>query len=118
MAYNEKLSDRIREALQDLPNVTEKLMFGGICYMVNEKMCVGVVKEEMMCRVDPSKTEQLLELDGCRPMDFTKTPMKGFVYVSEDGLKKKEQFDFWIQQCLEYNPLAKASPKKKKITKK
>ncbi len=94
MAYNEKLSDRIREALQDLPNVTEKLMFGGICYMVNDKMCVGVVKEEMMCRIDPSKTEQLLELDGCRPMDFTKTPMKGFVYVSEDGLKKRSNLIF------------------------
>lgn len=54
MAYNEQLGNKIREALQHLPNVTEKVMFGGLCFMVDEKMCIGVVKDELMCRFDPN----------------------------------------------------------------
>lgn len=50
MAFNENLSNRIREALVNEAHVEEKHMFGGVCYMVNGKMCVGVVRNEMMCR--------------------------------------------------------------------
>ena len=114
MAFNEKLSDRIREALVDVPNVEEKYMFGGICYMVNGKMCIGVVKDDMMCRIDPALEDEVLEKNGCRPMDFSGRPMKGFVYVSEDAMKKKKDLEYWVRLCLEYNKIAKASKKKKK----
>ena len=98
----------------DLPNVEEKYMFGGVCFMVNDKMCVGVVKDEMMCRINPTLEDEVLEKNGCRPMDFSGKSMKGFVYVSEDGMKKKKDFEYWIGLCLEYNTIAKASKKKKK----
>jgi len=111
MAYNEQLADRIREALVDLPKVEEKLMFGGCCFMVNGKMCIGVVKDEMMCRIDPEREEEALEQRGCRPMDFTGRPMKGYVYVDEEGMKTKKDFDYWIRLCLEFNAKAKASKK-------
>lgn len=111
MAYNEHLADRIREALVDLPYVEEKLMFGGTCFMVNGKMCIGVVKDEMMCRIDPAKEEEALEKTGCRPMDFTGRPMKAYVYVDEEGMKTKKAFEYWIGLCLEFNTKAKASKK-------
>lgn len=114
MPFSEKLSDRIREALMHLPQVEEKHMFGGVCYMVNGKMCVGVVGEELMCRIDPLKEEEALSKRGCRPMDFTGKPMKGYVYVEEAGMKSKTDFDYWIQLCLAFNEKAKASVKKKK----
>ena len=114
MAFNEKLGDKIREALVNVPNVEEKYMFGGICYMVNGKMCIGVVKDEMMCRIDPERENEALEKTGCRPMDFTGKPMKGYVYVSEEGMKKKKDFDYWIELCLKFNAQAKASKKRKK----
>lgn len=114
MAYNEKLADRIREALADIPEVEEKLMFGGSCFMVNGKMCVGVIKDDMMCRIDPSLDEVVLEKKGCRPMDFAKRPMKGYVYVNEEGRKSKKDFEYWIGLCLEFNSKAKASKKKPK----
>jgi len=114
MAFDEKLADRIREAIVDVPNVEEKYMFGGVCFMVNDKMCVGVVKDEMMCRLDPALVDELLERTGCRPMDFTGKSMKGFVYVSEEGMKKKKDLEYWIGLCLEYNIIAKASKKKNK----
>ena len=114
MAYSEKITDRIREALADLPDVEEKYMFGGVCFMVNGKMCVGVIKDEMMCRIDPKMEEIVFEKVGCRPMDFTTRPMKGYVYVSDEGMKTKNAFDYWINLCLEFNTVAKASKKKKK----
>jgi TfoX/Sxy family transcriptional regulator of competence genes len=114
MAFDEKLNNRIREALSDLPKVEEKHMFGGTCYMLNGKMCVGVVKDEMMCRIDPEVYEESLERKGCREMVFTGKPMKGYVFVSSDGMKSKKDFDHWINLCLAFNSKAKASKKKKK----
>lgn len=114
MAFNEKLNDRIREAMAHLPKVEEKYMFGGTCYMLNGKMCVGVVKDEMMCRINPDVYEEALEKNGCREMVFTGKPMKGYVFVSEEGMKTKKEFDYWIKLCLEFNSIAKASKKKKK----
>lgn len=117
MAFNEKLSDRIREALMNEMDVDEKYMFGGVCYMVNGKMSVGVVGEEMMCRIGEANESVALERNGCRPMDFTGRPMKGYVYVSEVGLKRKTDFDYWIRLCLEFNAIAKKAPKAKRKSK-
>lgn len=113
MAYNEKLNDRIREAMSVFPNVEEKHMFGGTCYMLNGKMCVGVVGDEMMCRIDPDLYATALERKGCREMVFTGKPMKGYVYVAEEGMKSKKDFEYWIGLCVEFNSKAKASKKKK-----
>lgn len=114
MAFNEQLSDRIREALAAQPDVEEKYMFGGVCYMVNGKMCTGVIGQDMMCRIDPLREEELLERPGCRRMDFTSRPMKGYLYVSEEGTRRQRDLLFWITQCLDYNPSARASPKRKR----
>lgn len=114
MAYNEKLNDRIREAMAHFPNVEEKYMFGGVCYMLNGKMCVGVVEDEIMCRIGPDAYIEALEKNGCREMIFTGKPMKGYVFVSDDGFKTKKQFDYWIDLCVSFNKYAKAAKKKKK----
>ena len=113
MAYNTKLADRIRETIADMPNVEEKFMFGGVCFMLNGKMCIGVVQDEMMCRINPAVYEEALRKDGCREMVFTGKPMKGYVYVSEEGMKTKKEFDYWINLCVAFNSLAKASKKKR-----
>ncbi len=114
MAYNEKLADRIRETLVDVPRTIEKNMFGGICFMVNNKMCVGVVNDEMMCRINPEIQEEVLAQRGCRIMDFTGRPMKGYVFVSEEGMKSQKDFLYWINLSLEFNNLAKASKQNRK----
>lgn len=113
MAFNEKLSNRIREALVDVPHVDEKLMFGGICYMVNDKMCIGIVKDELMCRIGPENYEVALEKPGCREMIFTGKPMKGYVFVSDEAIKSKKDLNYWIELCLKYNAHAKSSKKNK-----
>ena len=82
--------------------------------MVNDKMCVGVADDEMMCRIGPDKYEEALEKTGCREMVFTGRPMRGYVFVSEAGMKNKKDFMYWIDLCLAFNKDAKSSKKKKK----
>ncbi len=114
MAYNEKLADRTREIISlTYKNVEEKKMFGGLCFMVNDKMCVGVGKDRLTVRLDPEKFDEVIEKEGCVPMDFTGKIMKGFVFVSENVLKTKKQLEYWIKLALEYNKIAKPSKKKK-----
>ena len=119
MAYNETLANRVRELIAETHNnIEEKKMFGGLCFMVNDKMCIGVEQERLMLRIDPASYESLLEKDGCTPMDFTGKPMKGYIYVDIDVLKTKKQINYWVGLALEYNKKAKPSKKKKAITKK
>jgi TfoX/Sxy family transcriptional regulator of competence genes len=113
MAYDEKLADRIRERLVNLPVIEEKEMMGGLAFMVNDKMCVGVIKDEMMCRIDPEFHETAVEMTGCRTMEFTKRPMTGWVLIDNSGMRTPKEFDYWINLALEFNTRAKSSKKKK-----
>src|SRR5882672_12374630 len=114
MAYNQKLALRIRECLAEIPNVEEKEMMGGLTFMVNDKMCVGIIKDEMMCRIDPELHDMAITKKGCRTMDFTKRQMKGYVMIDDAGMKTQKQFDYWISLCLDFNSKAKPSKKRKK----
>jgi TfoX/Sxy family transcriptional regulator of competence genes len=116
MAYDEKLADRTREIISRThKKVEEKKMFGGVCFMVNGKMCVGVEKERLMVRLDPEKYEEVIEKDGCMPMDFTGKVMKGYVFVDIDVLNSEKKLSYWLNLALEFNKKAKASKKKKKV---
>ncbi len=115
MAFNENLADRTREIIaRTHKNVEEKRMFGGLCFMVNDKMCVGVEKERLMVRLDPAKYNEVIEKDGCKPMDFTGKIMKGYMFVDADVLNNQKELEYWINLALEFNKQAKASKKKKK----
>lgn len=113
MAYNEKLADRTREIIAVThKNIEEKKMFGGLCFMVNDKMCVGVEKERLMVRLNPELFDEVMEKEGCTPMDFTGKIMKGFVFVSEDVLTTKKKLEYWVNLALDYNKIAKSSKKR------
>lgn len=114
MAYSEKLAQRVREALVTVPNIEEKKMFRGITFMVNEKMCVSVSGDELMCRIDPALQEEVTAKNGCREMIVKGRPMKGFVYVEESVLKNRRELDYWIKLALDFNSKAKISKKKRK----
>lgn len=113
MAYSEKLAHRLREHLAELDNIEEKEMMGGLTFMYNGKMCMGIIKDELMCRIDPSIHEMAIEKQGCRTMDFTKRPMKGYVMIDDTGMKNQKEFDYWVNLSLEFNAKAKSSKKKK-----
>jgi len=113
MAYDEKLADRVRELIfLTHKDIEEKKMFGGLCFMVNDKMCVGVEKDRLMVRFDPAKNDEVMEMEGCQPMNFTGKVMKGYVFVDIDVLNTKKKLSYWVDLALEYNKVAKKSKKK------
>lgn len=113
MAYDEFLADRIRDALHERKvSFEERKMMGGLCYMVDDKMCIGVVKNNLMARIDPEVYDEALSRAGCKEMDFTGRPMKGFVFVEPQGTDMDEDLDYWLELCLDFNPRAKSSKKK------
>ena len=114
MAYNEYLGERIITSLKNQGVAfEEKRMMGGLAFMVDDKMCVGVVRENLMCRLDPDVYEIALKKKGCKPMDFTGKPMKGFVFIEPEGIDLDEDLDYLIELALEFNPRAKSSRKNK-----
>src|SRR5688572_19509215 len=112
MAYNEELADRIRPYFAGKKNVEEKKMFGGVCFMLDDKMCVGVSKDHLMVRFDPEMQDLVMERRGAKPMEFTKRVMRGYVFVDPDTITAKRELDYWVNLALEYNPRAKSSKKK------
>ena len=113
MAYDEHLAERIGRSLKHKHiSFEEKRMFGGIAYMVKDKMCVGIIKESLMVRINPELHEASLKKKGCRVMDFTGRVMKGFVIIDPEGIDKDKELDYWIGLALEYNKIAKSSKKK------
>ena len=111
MPYDEKLAARVRHALVRQRKVEEKKMMGGLTFMVNGKMCVGILNDDLMARIDPAVHDEALKKKGCREMDFTGRPMKGFVFVGPEGTKTN--LDYWVKLALDFNKKAKASKKRK-----
>jgi TfoX/Sxy family transcriptional regulator of competence genes len=114
MPYNEHLADRIRTIFQtrSMP-FEEKKMMGGLCFMVDDKMCCGVEKDKLMARIGPDVYEEALERKGCREMDFTGRPMRGYVFIEPEGIDLDSDLEYWVQLCLDFNPQARSSKKKK-----
>jgi TfoX/Sxy family transcriptional regulator of competence genes len=109
MAYNEKLAHRIREALFELPKIEEKKMFGGLAFMIKDKMCINVSGDNLMCRFDPDLEDNISKKKGYQKMIMKGREFKGYCYVEPKGFKTKKQFDFWINLCLDFNEEAKSS---------
>lgn len=107
MGYDEKQANRVRLALIDAGDLTEKHMFGGLCFMVDDKMCICVRNANLLCRVGPDEFETALEKPGASTMKMGARTMKGYVYVEEEFLRKSEDFDYWINASLRYNKVAK-----------
>jgi TfoX/Sxy family transcriptional regulator of competence genes len=107
MAYNEELASRTQLALKLFPKSTlkdfqEKKMFGGLAFLYKGKMTVGIIKNDLMVRVPADKMNAVLSKNYVRPMDFTKRPLKEFIYVSREGFKTEEQLQGWIELGLEH----------------
>jgi TfoX/Sxy family transcriptional regulator of competence genes len=123
MAYNEALTIRLREALDEAlhgvrpkKKVVEKKMFRGVTFMVGGKMMASAGDDRYMFRIDPELHEMVLENEGVTPVIMRGRSYKGYVRVQEEAVKSKRALLYWINLALEYNTHAKATPKKKKRT--
>ncbi|MFT6865478.1 MAG: TfoX/Sxy family transcriptional regulator of competence genes [Cyclobacteriaceae bacterium] len=96
MAYDLETAERIRQAMKNVPDITEKKMFGGLTFLLKGKMTVGIVKNDLVVRVLESEMAETMAKPFARPMDFTKSPMKEFVYISPEGFQTEEALMHWI----------------------
>jgi len=115
MGYDEKTAARTRRILMQRTDLTERKMFGGLCFLAKGAMCCGLVDSTLMVRVGPDQHDEALAQPHTRPMDFTGRPMKGFVYVDAPGIKTDAALTKWIDRSLAY--LSTVPPMKKKATK-
>jgi TfoX N-terminal domain len=111
MAYDEGLAERIRLVLSDRPAVAEKKMFGGLAFMLNDYMFCGVTNDDLMARVGPDNYRAALGKPHVREMDFTGRPMKGYVFVTPDGVESDADLQYWVDLCAEF---VRTLPPKKK----
>jgi TfoX/Sxy family transcriptional regulator of competence genes len=98
MAYDTTLAERIRSVLARRKGVTEKAMFGGLAFLLDGKMFVGIAHDELMVRVGPGHHEEALAQPHVRPMDFTGRPMKGYVFVAPAGLRSDDALAGWVER--------------------
>lgn len=121
MAYDEYLADRIRRQLKEKRSpFSEMKMMGGLCFKVDNKMLCGIHIDKkygdslLMARIGELAYDKEILKDCCLPMDFTGRPMRGYIFVTPDGFDMDKDLSYWINLCLIFNPLAKASKSKKK----
>ncbi|MYC30387.1 MAG: TfoX/Sxy family protein [Chloroflexi bacterium] len=96
MAYNEELAHRVRSVLAPRENITERKMFGGLAFMLNGNMCCCVDKSNLVVRTGPDRYEEALQSPNARVFDLTGRPMRGFVYVDEEGLESESALKDWV----------------------
>ncbi len=96
MAYSKELADDIRARISDHPGLTEKQMFGGIAFMLNGNMAIGVSGEELMVRVGKEAHDEAMSLPGARTFDMSARPMRGWILVAPEGIASDANLDAWI----------------------
>jgi TfoX/Sxy family transcriptional regulator of competence genes len=102
MAYSESLADRIRQTLGRQRGMVEKKMFGGVGFLLNGNMCVGVWKTSLIVRLSPDQYADALQQPHAREFDITGRPMKGWVLVEAEGIDAEEDLRCWIERAVEF----------------
>ena len=102
MAFDENLAARIRVALARKKGVVEKKMFGGVCFLLNGNMLVGVWKEFLIARLGPDRGDEALMEPHVKKMDITGKPMKGWIMVEPEGVEDDDQLKDWIQKAVKF----------------
>lgn len=102
MTYDERLAQRVRRGLPPSHDVVEKKMFGGLAFLLDGKMFVGVSATDLMVRVGPGAYDAALSRPHVRPMDFTGRPLTGYIFVSAAGSRTDAAVAEWIMQSIAF----------------
>jgi TfoX N-terminal domain len=99
MAFDPGMAQRIRDVLGERPGVTEKKMFGGLAFLLHGHMFIGLAGEKLMARIGPEAYPRALRMKHVREMDFTGRPMKGYVFIDDQGVEADADLEYWVNQC-------------------
>ena len=117
MPYNERLAERVRTVLAGQERISERRMFGGLAFLLDGKMCVGVLNDELVIRSGAERFADALKSAHARPMDFTGRPMTGMVYVSSTGVTRGPALRRWIEMALDAANAATPSKRRRPASK-
>lgn len=112
MAFDAALADRVRQVLAGRTGVSERRMFGGLAFLVDGKMFMGVRDASLMARVGAQRHEDALAMPAVRVMDFTGRPMKGYVYIDPPAIANDEDLKAWVMWCFQHAAGLPAKPAK------
>jgi hypothetical protein len=101
MAFDEGLAERVRHLIVD-PELSERKMFGGLCFLLNGNMSYGIVGSELMVRVGQAAYDEALAIPHAREMDFTGRSMRGMVFVAEDGISEDDDLKCWLRRGIDF----------------
>ena len=102
MAIDEHLADRVRRSLARHQGITEKKMFGGLAFLLHGNMCCGVMGQDLMVRVGPAAYEDALARPHARIMDFTRKPLKGYLYIGPKGIATAAALREWLARTTDF----------------
>jgi TfoX/Sxy family transcriptional regulator of competence genes len=103
MAYDEDLANRVRELIGVESGLTEKRMFGGLAFLINGNMSVGVSGQGgLMVRVDPTETHALVAKPHARPFEMRGREMQGWLRVDSEGVRTQRQLEPWVRRGVTY----------------
>jgi len=102
VVYSESLASRIRQTLAGRRGITEKKMFGGIGFLLNGNMCVGVSQTSLIVRLGPEQADEARRQPNVVEFDVAGRPLKGWVMIEAEGIDTDEQLTAWIQQAVEF----------------
>lgn len=102
MPYSQTLAERVRQVVGRRRGFTEKKMFGGIGFLLNGNMCIGVWKDSLIVRLGSDEAEAALEQPDVVPFDITGTAMRGWAVIEPDGLDRDEQLREWIEKAEQF----------------
>ena len=102
MAFSEELAERIRKGLARRKGVEEKKMFGGVGFLLNGNLVVGVRKDSLPVRLGPEQSDEALKEAHVRAFDITGRPMKGWLLVEPEGVEEDDQLKDWIERAVKF----------------
>jgi TfoX/Sxy family transcriptional regulator of competence genes len=114
LPYDETLAGRVRRLLRDRKTIREKRMFGGLAFMLGDKMCCGVLKEDFVARIGAAAYESALDGPHVRPMDFTGRPLKGYVYVGPKATRNDRGLQAWVDRAVAFTSTLTANKPRKR----
>ena len=102
MANDQALSERIRPILSMRTGISERKMFGGVCFMINGNMCVGTWKGSLIVRLDKNKHDEVLTEPHTKPADMNGRVMKGWALVEPAGIESENDLRAWVDRAAKF----------------
>ena len=99
---NVVLADRVREVLSEREGVSQRRMFGGVCFMIHGNMCVGTWKGSLIVRLDKKDHDKTLAEPHTKPADITGRVMKGWALLEPAGIDSANDLETWVDRAASY----------------